>query len=276
MKSAKELKKHALSRLSHCWGENCLIFFISVGGISAFIFAWVLTANFLKASGTIDFSDRVFDLSSGMLMTVTIFAVFVLWAVFTPFEYGVKWFRLQQIRGKSVNAGSIFSCYGSAKRVTQVLKLNGLVMLKRLCILLPICAAVLLEAFTFRGITVSGGEAGIVNVISGVCLLLTVSCMLCLFFILNMRYAAVPFLYALEPDCPPKELIRKSKRILKNNAHSVIEVLLSMAGWLIPALTIFTLVFILPYVQMVYTAAINELIEADTKIEKGDFFAELV
>lgn len=278
MKNAKELKKHAISRLNCCWGEVVFIFFIKVGGITAFLLAWALTANFLKVSGVVDFNGIVFDLSNGVLLAVTIFSVIALWAVYTPFDYGAKWFKLQQIRGKSLNARGIFSCYSSEKRVMQVLKLNGLVMLGKLAVFLPLCGLAILGFYIFGNIR-AGGSDGAISVVSSVCIQLLISCMLCLLWAINLKYAAVPYLYALDPECPPKEIIRKSKLILKDNPNYLVESLLSLAWWIIPALMIFTLVFIIPYFQMVHTAAVNELIEAyesEKHIEREDAFAERV
>lgn len=262
-----------------CWGENCAIFFITLGGLSAAVLAWLLTADFLTVAGFSDASENRINLSDGKILAVTAAILILIWLISTPFAYGVKWYRIQQVRGNSVHARSVFSCYSSFKRMGQIFRLNSVLMAKRLVFFIP--AAAVLAAGIFLLNKIRGqAEKEMIFSISAVLFLMIAAGIFCAMVIFNMKYAAVPFLFALEPDKPPAYLIGKSCRIIKGHTNYLIETLLSLAVWLVPCIIIFPAIFIFPYLQMVYTGAINELILADGKndapssdVKRGDKLA---
>ena len=149
----------------------------------------------------------------------------------------------------------------------QVLKINGILILRRLPAFILVFGAVFAEFYMVNEAGRVVGQDSVLYTVSAVLMLFLVAIGFCLFILLGLKYAPVPYLYALEPASSPKEIIAKSKRIMKNNSWYIIETMGSMAGWLLPCILIFPMVFILPYSQMVYTAAINEIIEQEDKKE---------
>lgn len=244
MKKPKELKKYVLERLMCCWGECCAVFFIIAGELFTVALAIMLAYYYL-----VKFSNSEFPV--WLAVAITAFLAASLWLAVAPFAYGVRWYRIQQIRGNEVFARSMFSCYASLKKMFQVFKLNSMLTLRKIPALIMIFGAAGAELY----LKASGG-----NIALSVIAPLSAAAGLCLLIALGLKYAPVPYLYALEPDASPKELIAKSKRLMKNNYRYLIEAMLSMAGWILPCVLIFPMVFILPYTQMVYTAAINEII----------------
>lgn len=256
MKKPKELKKHVLERLMCCWGECCAVFFIIAGELLTVALAVMLAYDYL-----VKFSNSDFPVWLAVIITAALAAA--LWLAVAPFTYGVRWYRIQQIRGNAVFARSMFSCYASLKKLLQVLKLNSMLTLRRFPAFILICGAVASE---FYMVTRSGeiiGQDSFLYATSAALLLLLAAIGVCLFILLGLKYAPVPYLYALEPHSSPKEIIAKSKRLMKDNSRYIIDTMCSVAGWLVPCVLIFPMIFIVPYIQMVYTAAINEIIEQD-------------
>lgn len=256
MKKPKELKKHALQRLMCCWGESCAVFFIISGELLAVTFAVMLAYDyFVKFSGS--------DFPVWLAAAITALLGLGLWLAVAPFAYGVRWYRIQQIRGNAVFARSMFSCYASLKKMLQVLKLNGMLALRRLPALITVCGAVAAELYAVNKAGSVMEQNSFLYAAAAVLVLFLAAIGFCLFIVLGLKYAPVAYLYALEPNSSPKEIIAKSKRIMKNNSRYIVETMCSMAGWLLPCILIFPMIFIVPYSQMVYTAAINEIIEQD-------------
>ena len=76
----------------------------------------------------------------------------------------------------------------------------------------------------------------------------------------NCRFAAAAYLFVLDPDASAKEIIEKSVRISKGKTDYLAEAVLSSARWLPLCILIFPAVFVIPYMRMMYTAAVNEMI----------------
>ncbi len=248
--------------MSGCIGELCTMFFLSVGGLTLFVLACLMAEEKLIGS-RIDslYGDKLTGARLALFIVCT--AVFVLLVVaVTPFVYGSSWYRIQQIRGNSVHARSIFSCYASVGKMWQVLRLNSMLILGMLGRILPY-AAVSALTFCAAGAVdrISDGNTAY-NISFTAAVLITIA-MIILAMRSNNIYAAVPFLYALDPSRSPSELISESKRIMKKDPGYVGEVMFSLSPLLIPCLIIFPMIFIIPYMQMVYAAAVNELIAAD-------------
>lgn len=263
MKKPKELKKHALQRLMCCWGESCGVFLIIFGELSAVALALMLAYDFLVKFHSANFPVW---LAAG----ITAMLAVGLWFAVAPFAYGVRWYRIQQIRGNAVFARSMFSCYASVKKMLQVLKLGSMLALRRLPSFVLICGAAAAGIYTVNEAGRVMGRNSFLYAASAVLMLLLAAIGLCFYMALGLKYAPAPYLYALEPASSPKEIIAKSKRIMKNNSRYIVETMRSMAGWLVPCILIFPAVFILPYLQMVYTAAINEIIVQDEERQTGN------
>lgn len=256
MKKPKELKKHVLERLMCCWGESCAVFFIIFGELAVVTLALIMAYDYLVKFSRADFPVW-------LAVAITAILAVGLWLAVAPFAYGVRWYRIQQVRGNAVFARSMFSCYASLKKMLQVFKLNSIMTLKRFPSFILIGFAIAAEFYMVNKAGNAVGRDSLLYTVLAALMLLLAAIGVCLFLILGLKYAPVPYLYALEPASSPKEIIDKSKRLMKNNYRYIVETMGSMAGWLAPCILVFPMIFILPYSQMVYTAAINEIIEED-------------
>lgn len=261
MKTVKELKQTVLQRLRYCWGENTAVFFISAGGAAAVALAWFMTTDFLIASGVADQTRPRADLSNGAVLAVTVAALILLFCIAEPFRYGVKWYRLQQVRGNAVHARSIFSCYGSWKRAGQIFRLDAYLFVRRMYFTVPLIA--LFAAGVYLASRIEASENMAAYSAAAVLVLLLAGSVVCASVAFNCKYSAAGYLFVLDPDASPKELVDKSVRISKGRSDYLVEAMLSSAIWLPFCVLIFPLVFAEPYMKMIYTAAVNEIILAE-------------
>ncbi|MBQ3161524.1 MAG: hypothetical protein IJC04_05300 [Oscillospiraceae bacterium] len=253
MKNVKELKQSIAPRMRKCWGESCAAFIISAGGLCAAVFAWYIIMNTLVSMGIIEnAADKI------MLTVTAILALFML-VITVPYNYGLRWYRLQQVRGHSVHAKSIFSCYFSAKRLLQVYKLSAMLFLKKIFLLIPFSILLSAGIYLIIKFNTIGGGLGYNLVV--VALLMLSALTYLAYNIINIKYAAAPYLYALGHDRPAGEIINESVQFMKGKQGYMIEVLRSCAIMLIPCIVVFPMIFVIPKMMMIYTAAINEIIE---------------
>lgn len=260
MKKPTELKKHAVSRLAGCWGECCAVFFIMVGELAALVLALILYWGHLVRSAA-------GDLPLGTAIVLIAVIAVLLWFAVAPFSYGIKWYRIQQLHGSAVHARSMFSCYLSLKKLIQVLKLNSMLTLRRMPMFIAAAAAVFAELYMLGEIRPALGNGSLLYSVLVALAIMLGGTAVCIWVITGIKYAPVPYLYALDPGANPAEIIRKSKRLMKNNSRYLLEAMFSVIGWVVPCILIFPMIFIVPYIEMVYAAAINEIIENDMKKE---------
>jgi len=253
LKNVKELKESLAPRMRRCWGESCAIFVISAGGYTAAVFAWYLAMDFLISVNVIE------KATDGFMLVVTAAIIVVMWIITLPYKYGVRWYRLQQVRGHSVHAKSIFSCYFSAKKMLQVYRLSIMLFLKKTVLLIPL--VILIGTGIFLIIRFNTESDSIIyNLVVGALLTLSVVVYI-VYTIINVQYAAAPYLFALGHDRPAGEIIKESVCFMRGNHAYMVAILRNCALMLIPCVMIFPMFFVLPKMMMLYTGAINEIIE---------------
>ena len=258
MKSVRELKQTVKLRLRYSWGENAAVFFLTAGGISAAVLIWTMIIDYMRMGGITSAGKSFAGISDGGTLAVTAIIAVLFIFIAEPFRYGVKWYRLQQIRGNSVHARSIFSCYGSWKRAGQIFKLNSCLFARRLYFTLPLSAMLALGLYLVHKIQTAGSGAAYGAAAAAV--LLLTGGVVCAAAVFNFRFAAAAYIFVLDPDASANEIIEKSIRIAKGKTDYLAEALLSSARWLIFCVLIFPAVFVIPYMRMMYTAAVNEII----------------
>ncbi len=274
MKTVKELRQTVLQRMRYCWGENTAVFFISAGGIAAVALAWFITTDFLMASGVTDQSGPRADLSNGIVIAATAAALLLLFGIAEPFRYGVKWYRLQQVRGNAVHARSIFSCYGSWKRAGQIFRLDAYLFVRRMYFALPLIALFAAGAYMASRIRIS--ENSVAYSAAAVLVLLLAGSVICASAAFNCKYSAAEYLFVLDPDASPKELIDRSVRLSKGRSDYLIDAMLSSSIWLPFCVLVFPMIFALPYIKMIYTAAVNEIILSEEDEDQNGKGSDIV
>lgn len=266
MKKTTELKKLAILRLTGCWGESCAIVFILLGELAAAVLVAAICRDCLIMRAPDGFP-------TGAVLVLFAVAAALLWFAVAPFSYGTKWYRIQQIRGVTVQARSMFSCYVSLRKLIEVLKLNSMTVLRSMPMFIS-GAAMAAAAFYLpdKLCGALGGGSILYNAVR-ILFLLLAAASVCGWQASRLKYALAPYLYVLEPGADPAGLIKKSRTLMKNNYRYLLKTGFSLMGWLIPCILIFPVIFIIPYIEMVYTAAINEIIEQskETTAQNGQY-----
>ena len=253
--------------MKYCWAECCAMFFIVAGGLSALVLAWVMIGEFLRTADMTEPTERIIDLSNGFMLSATIALTVILWMTLTPFEYGIKWYRIQQVNGNTVHLRSIFSCYMSIKRFLQVMNLSIMLIMRKMCVFLPILAVELTAVIIVHKIGIAQCSSNSGNAaynLAFVLLLLLTAVLFCIYRALCIKYAAAPYIYVNDPEQPPAEIIEKSKKLMEYNSGYLFDVMRSFIAEIALCLLIFPIVFIIPHMQMIYTAAIAEIINSDS------------
>ena len=266
MKNIKELRGIVAPRMRRCWGESCALFIISAGGFAAALFGWYLSTDFFRTTEIVEISLGSIDPEDIVSMLVALVLILLMWIIAAPYKYGSRWYRLQQVRGHAVHAKSVFSCYFSAKRSFQVYKLSAALAVRKLAVIVPFAFLVGAGGYTITMIDEKG--QGLQYSIAIVLLLLLTAGAILASTLINLRYAAAPYLFAVGHDRPAGEIIRESERFMKGKHRYMAGLLRTMVLLLIPCLLIFPMFFLVPYVKMVYTAAINEIIEEGFEKDK--------
>ncbi|MBQ5319905.1 MAG: hypothetical protein J6K17_12490 [Oscillospiraceae bacterium] len=260
MKTVKKLKEDIASRMKRCWGECCALFFVSSGIVIAAVFAIYLTMDFL-----ITF-DVISSAGDPVMLAVAAAIAVVMWIITQPYNYGMRWYRLQQVRGHSVHAKSVFSCYFSFKRMMQVYRISAVLALKKLVLVVPLAAFLGTSIFLIMKADAVGGSV-LYNVI--VVILLMLSVVMCIAYsMITLKYAAAPYLFALGHDRPVDEIIKESVSFMKGKNGYMAEAMSNCAFMLVPCVIVFSMVFVIPRMMMLYTSAINEIIEEGFKNDR--------
>ena len=200
--------------MKHCWAECCAVFFIIAGGLSALVLVWLMTEDFLRAVDIADTTDKMIDLSNKFMLSSTIALTVLLWMVLTPFEYGLKWYRIQQVNGNSVHLRSIFSCYTSIKKFLQVMNLNSMITLRKLCVFLPVAAVEAAAIYIVRQISTAANSTA--YNIAFVMLLFLTACLFCIFKALTVKYTAAAYIYMYPIHiCQLRKLLKKARVLWK-------------------------------------------------------------
>ena len=147
------------------------------------------------------------------------------------------------------------------------MNLNIMLSMRKMCVFLPVSAAELTAVVIVRKISIALGGRNSGNTaynLAFVLLLLLTAVLFCIYRALCVKYAAAPYIYVNEPETPPSEIIEKSKKLMEYNSGYLFDVMRSFIAEIAFCLLIFPIVFIIPHIQMVYTAAIAEIINSNS------------
>ncbi len=261
LKGSQQLKKNALDRLSVCWGETTGIYFMNFGYVLLIFVIWIAIA-LLTVGITNLYSLKTDGILAVKLVKIIIYTVFLLivsYIIKIPFNFGKCWYLLQNAKGNSVQASSLFTCYTSSKRFFDTIKIEVILAIKKILFGIPLIFIGLLEIFLWNIIIEKYGAVW--YTVSTVFIILTACCLVAVYYIFTLRYRLVPYIYAQNPDRSSKEIIKNGEKMMYGRESYMIEIIMSMVKWFIPCILIFPSIFIIPYMMLVYSGAVNEIIE---------------
>lgn len=272
LKKISELKKTAMLRLKNCWSECFGVFLLTLGIAAAYWIIVILLINTLYAFDVISLNVRELFESKEPVFYLAIFAAMLLLNLLAaPLKYGVCWYFIQTVRGNNVPASCFFSCYMHPKHLKNLMLLEVNIVVRKLVAGAPLFAA-MAGIVIYFGINNGEVPKDAFGVFLTVFVIMLLIALLYIFVHMFLRYSAVPFVYALDPDKKRSEILSDSVHAVNDNEIFLLKVLLSFCGWLFVGIFIIPLLCIEPYVYMTFTAAINELL-TDYYSEKNDLDA---
>lgn len=240
-------KREAGLRLRQCWGE-------CVGEVivesSLLMLAAVLFMAVKYAAGGLGRFSAVVE------------AVYILaaYAAYVPLRYGTAWFYIQQAKDTSVPASGFFSCYMHKRHIKGTLLLE----LEVLARIVPASAIplsyVAFAAYLGNKISYTSETAAAVFIS---CAVLIGTVIVYIYILFIMKYAFVPFLYAACHDFPPKEIISRSKSLMKGHRTNIIRLIFSLLPLWISCAAVFPVFFVVPYTKMTFARAAAEIFYHD-------------
>lgn len=261
LKNGQQLKKNALDRLSLCWGETTGIFFMNFG-YALLIFVSCIGIALMTIGINNLYKIKTDGLANEKIIKVIIYStVFIVISciIKIPFNFGKCWYMLQNAKGNTVQASSLFICYTSKKRFFTTIQMEIVLSIKKILFGVPLIAIGVLEFLLWDMIIEKYGSFW--YTVSIVFIILTACCLLAVYYIFTLRYRLVPYIYALNPDIPSKEIIKTGEKMMYGRETYMIEIIMSMVKWFIPCILIFPAIFIVPNMMLTYSGAVNEIIE---------------
>lgn len=266
--TSKQIRKLSVEKLSMCWVEAEFILIIFIG-VSAF---FMLAANFIYELFT---SDRyVLDLKNPVIPSegILVFgiALILLYVVYAPMYFGLKWCYYNASKGKITPINCLFGCCTSVSRWWKTVKLKVVTDVMKAIGLIPMAAVFAAEAFLYKRVSAMT-DSRAVRFLMIVFMLFSMLCMYAVYLLYSVRYTLIPYVFASDPDLPLTEIYRKGTAISDKNKMSLFSLTWSFVPMFMSFVTGFTVFFVMPIYSMSLSIAANaalsgkEISEADIK-----------
>lgn len=249
-------RRSASERMRGCWGECVGEVFVSSAVITLAILAYYLVTEILFRLGITDFSITAPSGGYVWLIGGALLLAFIVYIVMIPLKYGCAWFYFRQASGTTIPASGFFSCYAHMHHIKGTMKLEAMVMLRRIpAAAMPILFLAIMIWHIFKISEKNPSGAAVSLAICAIFGALSIF----VYIIFHMRYMFVPYLYASDPERPAKEIISESIEMAKGNRLGIISLIFSLMPLWICCLTFFPLIFVIPYTKMTFAYAVSEI-----------------
>lgn len=261
LKKSGEIKSIARQKLSLCWAECVSILLIELGIAVVFILSALLVTKFCYSFGIIDFDiDHIVSQGTLPFFVAVVIAVGAAAFLIAPLSYGVNWFYMQAVLGRKAPASSFFACYTNKALFKRVLRLHGMVSLRKLVMFMPLCLLIIAELI-FTELVLKKTEDSFIYSVIICCFVLVSAGALFVYILATMRYGLVKFIYALDPEKPAELIINESAKCMAGSESYILEIFLSMGVWIASCIMIFPGVYAVPYIKMTAAVTAKVLIE---------------
>ena len=249
----------AAQRLKCCWGECVGEVFIVTAVLTMAALAFLTVTEILFRCGVISFGIGSLGKGGWKLGLAALIYIFLLYVVLIPLKYGTAWFYFQEAHSTSIPGSGFFSCYMHRKHIKGTLKLEFMVIARRMGIAVFPIAFIALMTWHFRWLLDQDPTAAAVSL---AIFAITGALLVFMYIIYHLRYIFVPYLYASDPEKAPKEIIAESIIVARGSRFGIIKLVFSLAPLWVSCLAIFPLIFVIPYTKMTFAAAAAEIFDA--------------
>lgn len=263
----KDIKKHAMARLSDSWGQAAIIILVIMVIYIFFMLAEMALYYVLQGAGLAEAADYQLFPRNGWLILISVLRMILGYLVIVPALVGAKWWYLHAVRGEQNGVRSMFVCYLNPHIYFKTVAMKSVVAAINLLAALPVLFCGYLVYRLMRDF-LSGENNQTIIVIMAFFASLLMVCLSLLFILFSLKFALVDYLYALNPDLKIRDIIRASERVMKNCRRPLIELIFSFLVWIALCVLIFPVLFVIPYFAMSFTVCINRIIEENKILDR--------
>lgn len=221
--------------------------------------AFLTVTEILFRCGVISFGIGSLGQGGWKLGLAALIYIFLLYVALIPLKYGTAWFYFQEAHSTSIPGSGFFSCYMHRKHIKGTLKLEFMVIARRMGIAVFPIAFIALMTWHFRRLLDQDPTAAAVSL---AIFAITGALLVFMYIIYHLRYIFVPYLYASDPEKAPKDIIAESIIVARGSRFGIIKLVFSLAPLWVSCLAIFPLIFVIPYTKMTFAAAAAEIFDA--------------
>ena len=252
-------RRFAAQRLKCCWGECVGEVFIVTAVLTMAVLAFLTVTEILFRCGVISFGIGSLGKGGWRLGSAALIYIFLLYVALIPLKYGTAWFYFQEAHSTSIPGSGFFSCYMHRKHIKGTLKLEFMVIARRMGVAVFPIAFIALMTWHFRRLL---DKDPTVAAVSLAIFAITGALLVFMYIIYHLRYIFVPYLYASDPEKAPKEIIAESIIVARGSRFGIIKLVFSLSPLWVSCLAIFPLIFVIPYTKMTFAAAAAEIFDA--------------
>ncbi len=254
-KKGRIFKSTVFSKLSDYWIETEFLLLAEAGAISVFLLLFLLFVK--RFFPNAEFSDPISALISDPPIIAAAAVFFTIgFIVITPLYYGIKWCYFQIAKGKTAPVSGAFFGYLEIHRWLKALVLSAVISLQKLVMYIPFGIISAVGVFIASELTANTNSRVTENFIHmGTAVLLI--CAYVIFLLLTVKFEAVPFLYAENPDKNPFETLREGISLMDGSRAVYSAMIISYVPFMVLCVLGFPIVVLFPIFNMAkaYTCA---------------------
>ncbi len=271
-KKERIFKSTVISKLSDYWIETEFLLLAEMGAISVILLLFLLFVK--KCFPDADIFNPISAVTHDppIIAAAAAFSV-VGFIVITPLYYGIKWCYFQIAKGKTAPVSGAFFGYLEIHRWLGALVLSAVISLRKLLTYLPfgiISAVGVFIASELIANTDSRVTETFIHMGTAVLLI----CAYVIFLLLTVKYEAVPFIYAENPDKAPFEILREGISLMDGSKAVYSAMIISYVPIMVLCILGFPIVILFPIFNMAKAYTCARIIDKKLSVSDNDDLAE--
>lgn len=271
-KKERIFKSTVLSKLSDYWIETEFLLLAETGAMSVILLLFLLFVK--KCFPEAD----IFDLLSAVIDNPSIIAVaavffIVGFIIITPLYYGIKWCYFQIAKGKTAPVSGAFFGYLEIHRWFKALVLSAVISLRKLVIYLPFGIMSAVGVFIASEL-IANTDSRVTETFIHMGTAVLLICAYVIFLLLTVKYEAVPFIYAENPDKNPFEILREGISLMDGSKAVYSAMIISYVPFMVLCILGFPIVILSPIFNMARAYTCARIIDKKLSVTDNENSAE--
>ncbi len=247
----KELKKEALVKLRNSWAE---VAFITLFYVASPIIAYmtIIMVAYLTGGNVVYVGiPFVIPPYNTVFVVSSVAIVIASYLLSCPLYLGTSWYYLQLANGNVMPVSSIFARYNTKSSIMLSIKIKLKIDIKKAIVLIP-TAIVMCAVFSLAS-TIEDDFTR--HLIDGV----AIAVFLILYVYFFIKYTPIGFIITNDYD-NSEDLICNYKNVSTKHLKQLVKMFLSFMPYFVASITMFPLLFVIPYLSMNSALYTNEYI----------------